>query len=325
MLDIRPLNSELQKIANENLHETLDKVEDEVPALKDWIRNSAHLRARTDEQFLIAFLRFCHYDLEKAKEQIDAFYTLRTNIPEIIKDRNPVNSRLRSLIRIGFGLPLPYTATEGGPRYILIRPQVWNPNKYSMQDVFKVSTMINDIQLRCDDNWVVAGQVGILDLTGITREHLMQLNPDLVNKMIMLSQDTYPIRQQAFHYINAPKGFEQVFSVFLSCINDDNKSKIHMHGSDLESFYKMVPRHLMPREYGGDLYTINDVIREWEERIFYFRQYFEEEEQQFGVDESKRSSQALTPSKFFEVDDIENFLKGNTSGESSTWSRNDCQ
>jgi len=52
-----------------------------------------------------------------------------------------------------------------------------------------------------------------------------------------------------------------------------------MHGSDLESFYKMVPRHLMPRgefliiphnqvinkinlsffvtEYGGDLYTIS--------------------------------------------------------------------
>ena len=101
------------------------------------------------------------------------------------------------LFLISFGLPLPYTATEGGPRYILIRPQVWNPQKYSMQDVFKVSTMINDIQLRCDDNWVVAGQVGILDLTGITREHLMQLNPDLVNKMIMLSQDTYPIRQQA--------------------------------------------------------------------------------------------------------------------------------
>ena len=87
MLDIRPLNSELQNIANEILHETQEKVEDEVPALKDWIRNSAHLRARTDEQFLIAFLRFCHYDLEKAKEQIDAFYTLRTNIPEIIKGK----------------------------------------------------------------------------------------------------------------------------------------------------------------------------------------------------------------------------------------------
>jgi hypothetical protein len=84
MLDIRPLNSELQKIAAEILQETQEKVEDEVPALKDWIRNSPHLRARTDEQFLIAFLRFCHYDLEKAKEQIDAFYTLRTSIPEII-------------------------------------------------------------------------------------------------------------------------------------------------------------------------------------------------------------------------------------------------
>ena len=85
MLDIRPLNSELQKIAAENLQETQEKIEDEVPALKDWIRNSPHLSARTDEQFLIAFLRFCHYDLEKSKEQIDAFYTLRTSIPEIIK------------------------------------------------------------------------------------------------------------------------------------------------------------------------------------------------------------------------------------------------
>lgn len=123
MLDIRPLNSELQKIATDNLHETKERIEEEVHALKDWIRNSPHLRARTDEQFLIAFLRFCHYDLEKSKEQIDAFYTLRTSIPEIIKselmgiflklisvlkqiffccaDRNPVNSRLRSLIRIG--------------------------------------------------------------------------------------------------------------------------------------------------------------------------------------------------------------------------------
>ena len=85
MLDIRPLNSELQKIASEILQETQEKIEDAVPALKDWIRNSPHLRARTDEQFLIAFLRFCHYDLEKTKEQIDAFYSLRTSIPEIIK------------------------------------------------------------------------------------------------------------------------------------------------------------------------------------------------------------------------------------------------
>jgi hypothetical protein len=69
-------------------------------------------------------------------------------------------------------------------------------------------------------------------------------------------------------------------------------------------------------------FTLSEVIREWEERIFYFRQYFEEEEQQFGVDESKRSSQAVTPNKFFEVDDIENFLKSNPSGETSTWTRN---
>lgn len=32
----------------------------------------------------------------------------------------------------------------------------------------------------------------------------------------------------------------------------------------------------------------SDVIKEWEEKIHSYRQYFEEEDEQFGVDESKR-------------------------------------
>lgn len=68
-------------------------------------------------------------------------------------------------------------------------------------------------------------------------------------------------------------------------------------------------------------FCLSEVIHDWEERIFYFRQYFEEEEQQFGVDETRRSGEPVSPSKQYDNDDIENFLKGNT-GESSTSWRN---
>lgn len=87
MLDIRPLNSELQKIAKEHLNESPEKIEECIKQLREWIKNSSHLRARTDEQFLIAFLRFSRYDLSKAMNQLDKFYTLRTSIPEIIKGK----------------------------------------------------------------------------------------------------------------------------------------------------------------------------------------------------------------------------------------------
>ena len=53
--------------------------------------------------------------------------------------------------------------------------------------------MINDIQMRCDDNWIVAGQIGILDLANVQRGHLNQLNPSVIKKMTLLSQESYPV------------------------------------------------------------------------------------------------------------------------------------
>jgi hypothetical protein len=85
MLDVRPLNSELQAIADEKLNEEPDKTEEVLNEFRTWIECQSHLRARQDDQFLIAFLRVCRFDLEKAKNQLEIFYTLRSQMPDIIK------------------------------------------------------------------------------------------------------------------------------------------------------------------------------------------------------------------------------------------------
>lgn len=85
MLDIRKLNSELQAIAEKNLNEQPDKTKEILDNLRSWIDSETHLKARSDDQFLIAFLRVCHFDLDKAKNQLNIFYTLRSQMPDIIK------------------------------------------------------------------------------------------------------------------------------------------------------------------------------------------------------------------------------------------------
>lgn len=87
MLDIRPLNSELQALAEEKLNEKPDKSEEILNQFRIWIESQTHLRARRDDQFLIAFLRVCRFDLEKAKTQLEIFYKLRNEMPDIIKGR----------------------------------------------------------------------------------------------------------------------------------------------------------------------------------------------------------------------------------------------
>lgn len=85
MVAILPLTEEQKKVAITELGEVTSRVPEDLQALKDWIKKQPHLRARTDEQFLIQFLRGCKFSLEKAKEKIDNYYALKTKYPELLR------------------------------------------------------------------------------------------------------------------------------------------------------------------------------------------------------------------------------------------------
>ena len=85
MTHVRPLNSELAEIAHNDLNEVKSRIHDDLFALRSWLEKQPHLRARLDDQFLIAFLRYCKYSLENTKKRIDYFYTYKTNAKELIK------------------------------------------------------------------------------------------------------------------------------------------------------------------------------------------------------------------------------------------------
>lgn len=223
---IRPLNSSLQAVAKAQLNEEPEKIQEFLDALREWIKKSAHIRSRDDDQFLVTFLRGCKYSLERTKQKLDMFYTLRTHIPELIGVRDPLDEKMHEIIKLGVGLPLPVTETPGAPRLMLIRPGAYDAHKFTIQEVMKVSTMVNDILMIEDDNMTVAGQFGVIDLANVTLAHFMQMQPAFVKKMTMMMQDGTPIRQKGIHYINAPSSFETLFNLFKSFMNEKMQSRV---------------------------------------------------------------------------------------------------
>lgn len=198
------------------------------------------------------------------------------------------------------GLPLPITEKPDSPRLILIRPGAYDANAFSLPEVFKISNMIQDCLMREDDNYMIAGQIGVLDCSGVTMAHFMQFNPTFIKKITLMSQEASPTRQKGFHFINTPFGFDSVFNVFKGFINDKNKTKLYVHGSNLNSLYKEIPKRLMPEEYGGEAGSLDSIINTWEKRIISYRDYYKEEEQ-FGVDEKKRITHKANADKLFGV------------------------
>lgn len=49
----------------------------------------------------------------------------------------------------------------------------------------------------------------------------------------------------------------------------------------------MIPKRLLPKEYGGEVGTIQSLINNWEKKFISYRDFFIEEEQ-YGTDEKKR-------------------------------------
>lgn len=100
MPDIRQLALGLAKIAREELNEKSERIAEDIEALRSWINKTPHLKSRTDDQFLVAFLRSCKYG-EKVKSKLENYYETRKHLPEIIRNRDPLEQRTLSMIRLG--------------------------------------------------------------------------------------------------------------------------------------------------------------------------------------------------------------------------------
>lgn len=58
---------------------------------------------------------------------------------------------------------------------------------------------------------------------------------------------------------------------------------------------------MLPAEYGGDAGTLQDIIDNWEKKINDYRDFFLEDEKNFGTDERKRPGKPRTAKNLFGI------------------------
>lgn len=148
MSNIRPLSKTLQSKAINELNEVPAHIDAAIDELRQWLQHIPHLRARLDDQFLVTFLRSSKYNVEQAMRKVEMYYTCRTSLPELMMNRDPLDPKLLEIIRLGVGIPLPFTDKPDSPRVILIRPGSYDATRYRMIDIMKVR---KDVQIVAND------------------------------------------------------------------------------------------------------------------------------------------------------------------------------
>ncbi|XP_030387013.1 alpha-tocopherol transfer protein-like [Scaptodrosophila lebanonensis] len=296
---IRPLSAELEQNAQEQLGEVPERIPEDIEMLRVWISKQPHLKACTDAQFLVAFLRGCKYSLEKTKQKLDNFYAMRGAVPELYKNRLVENKQL-DILKTGCLLRLPKPLKEAGPRIHVSRYGHYDSNKYSIAEVLQVSTMLGEIQIREDDNAMVMGFVEIIDMKGVGAGHLFQFDAVLVKKLAVLGDKAWPYRPKGFHFVNAPTSAEKFMSIAKSLMSEKIRKRFHIH-SKLESLYEYVPKECLPTEYGGSNGTIQNVVDTWTQKLLSYKEFFEEDAQ-YGTNEKLRRGQPVNSESLFGIE-----------------------
>lgn len=76
VLDTSPISQETKKIAETELNETPERVEESVAELRRLLHENTDLYFRDDDNFLKIFLRPCHYYPESAIKLVSTVYVV---------------------------------------------------------------------------------------------------------------------------------------------------------------------------------------------------------------------------------------------------------
>lgn len=126
-------------------------------------------------------------------------------------------------------LAIPNPPGDGGPQIQLIRPGLYDTSEYTVAELFKLNSIMTDVMILDNDNFIISGAIGIMDFTNVTKEHFNELDAICLKKIAKLNQEAQPATYLGFHYIHISSQFEEIFNMFKGFMSEENRRRVSFH------------------------------------------------------------------------------------------------
>ncbi|XP_037813915.1 alpha-tocopherol transfer protein-like [Lucilia sericata] len=298
MANIRPLSEDLQKVAETELSEVPKRIPDDLLALKTWIEQQPHLKARQDDQFLIQYLRGSKYSLEKAKTKLDIFFTLKSKFPDLFNVTDINDARFKKIYSYGFGLPLLRPLNDHGPRifFVNFEDDIVH-GQFDVPELFWVVNAMHEIIIMDDPYGCINGMIYIWDLKNISLNMAAKFTPSFLRKMVQFYDKSLPFRIKSLHMFNTPPFFHSVLNILIPLLSEKLKKRLFVYGHNLDDLQKNIPKKYLPAYLGGENGTKEELLKNFDQKWLEYKDYFKENEN-YGTEE------LLRPGKPIDFDSI---------------------
>ncbi|KAH8416513.1 hypothetical protein KR222_006916, partial [Zaprionus bogoriensis] len=249
--------------------------------LQNWFEANANLPEKIESIVLLRFLKCMHYDVAKTKTLIELNYSLRNKNPHIFMDRNMEDEMTAKGLQVSDLLILPGVTPERH-KLLLFRMADYDPSTRNSVEESKIFFMMADARFteadtkqesgqdhgqgqsnRVTDADIADGDVQIVDINGYTMRHLAYVSIFVLRVYMKFVQEAYPSRLRAIHIINCPSFLDRMMAMMKPFIREEVFQMIKYHTEGMDSLYELVPRDMLPVEYGGKAGTIAEIKAHW--------------------------------------------------------------
>ncbi|XP_075167478.1 clavesin-2-like [Haematobia irritans] len=290
MANIKPLPDDLQEIAIRELGEVPTRIPEDLDNLKKWIEQQPHLKACTDDQFLIQFLRYSKYSLEKAKRKIDLFYTLKTKYPDLFVTYDVDDSLFRKKHNTKSCVLLPTPLNDNGPRIIYLHAN-YGPDDFTASVISRYMFTLLETALLNDPYACIHGFIFFVDNSKALVTHFTNMvTPSLISKIYTFLAKAFPIQIKRVYFYNISPMVEKLARVMLPYVPEKSRSWIVLVGSNIEDLNNYIPQKYLPQDCGGENGSVENLCHDYNKILDYYREYFRRSSQ-YGTDEHLRCTE----------------------------------
>nr|ATY51916.1 CTD29 [Heliconius melpomene] len=292
-------SGELSKQIRIELKEDIETRDRDLATIKEWLRKQPHLPNEWEDKPLMTFLRGSSFSIEKCKRKLDMYFTMRAACPEFFTNRDASTPALREVLKSKLQGPPLAGVTPNGRRVTICRGLYNGLDGQQITDTLKLALMIGDVRL-VEEVEGVAGDIYVLDGAVLGASLLARLSPSTIKKFLICVQEAYPVKLKEVHIINTSSIVERFITFVKPFLKEKIRKRIYIH-KEVKDLYKYVPQEMLPKEYGGDCGTMDELQEKWTQKLIEYRDWFKAQDALIA-NESLRPGKPTNYDELFGID-----------------------
>ncbi|EDS40013.1 cellular retinaldehyde-binding protein [Culex quinquefasciatus] len=265
-IDTDPPSEELLEFARKELRETPEIREAAILELRALLKEATDLHYKDDDEFLLIFLRPCHFYPESALKMMRRIAEFKKSNHNLLHNLMPEDEK-RAFTEHNV-VNVMANRDQKGRRVLLVNcGQLWDPKAVSSEQLFRLFYIIH-LLAQLEPETQINGAVVIMDFDGLGMKQVKALSPSFSKLLLTFIQEALPLRLKEVHIIKQPFIFKMVWALFTPFIKEKLNKRIFFHGNDMRKIHKFIDPEYLPGDYGGTRPFMDYGGRNWFPCVF---------------------------------------------------------